>query len=132
MQAIGTGGPAKAIEVCSEEAPQIAAAVAEEHHVAIGRTSFQLRNPRNQPPAWARPLIEQRPTDPRFVELPDQRTGALLPIRLQAQCTACHGPRDQISPEVRDQLDRLYPEDEATGFQEGDLRGWFWVEVPAA
>jgi hypothetical protein len=23
-----------------------------------------------------------------------------------------------------------YPKDQATGFKEGDLRGWFWVEVP--
>ena len=28
-------------------------------------------------------------------------------------------------------LDDLLPEDQATGFQEGDLRGWFCVEVPA-
>jgi len=23
-----------------------------------------------------------------------------------------------------------YPMDQATGFKEGDLRGWFWIEVP--
>jgi hypothetical protein len=23
-----------------------------------------------------------------------------------------------------------YPDDRATGFAPGDLRGWFWVEVP--
>ena len=28
------------------------------------------------------------------------------------------------------QLAQLYPEDEATGFDEGDLRGVAWVEYP--
>ena len=49
---------------------------------------------------------------------------------LKVQCLACHGLKEQISPEVQAQLDRLYPEDQATGFNEGDLRGWFWVNVP--
>ena len=51
-------------------------------------------------------------------------------IRLKAQCLKCHGPKEQILPEVRDALARDYPKDQATGFQEGDLRGWFWLSVP--
>jgi len=31
---------------------------------------------------------------------------------------------------VREQLSTHYPDDAATGYQAGDLRGWFWVEVP--
>ena len=27
-------------------------------------------------------------------------------------------------------LAKEYPADQATGFKENDLRGWFWVEVP--
>ena len=44
----------------------------------------------------------------------------------------CHGPKDKISEEVKGQLAKLYPNDTATGFQTGDLRGWFWVEVPTS
>ena len=33
--------------------------------------------------------------------------------------------------EVREALATHYPADQATGFQTGDLRGWFWVTVPA-
>ena len=45
-------------------------------------------------------------------------------------CLACHGPAEALDEEVRVALAELYPEDRATGFRSGDLRGWFWVEVP--
>ncbi|MBS0204581.1 MAG: DUF3365 domain-containing protein [Planctomycetes bacterium] len=48
---------------------------------------------------------------------------------LKVQCLACHGPKDQIADDVQEQLTRLYPDDQAVGFNEGDLRGWFWVDV---
>ncbi len=129
--ALSQGGPAAAISICQKEAPEIAQRVGKKHGVAIGRTSFRLRNPQNEPPEWAQPLVEQRLAEPQFVDLPDGRLGALLPIRLKPQCTLCHGPEAELAEEVKAALDEQYPEDQATGFQEGDLRGWFWVEVPA-
>jgi hypothetical protein len=132
VAAMSSGGPAAAIEFCSKQAPKIAAEVGKEHHVAIGRTSFKLRNPANGPPDWAKPLVERREAEPQFVDLPDGSTGALLPIRLNPQCLVCHGRKDQIEEDVKGRLAELYPEDAATGFEDGDLRGWFWVEVPAS
>ncbi len=129
---MSSGGPAAAIQVCSQEAPQLAAEVGKEYGVSIGRTSFKLRNPLNQPPAWAESLIEERVDTPQFLELENGATAALLPIRLQPQCLVCHGPTEQISPAVQESLAALYPADAATGFEAGDLRGWFWVEVPQA
>jgi hypothetical protein len=67
--AMFTGGPSAAIEVCSQKAPQIAASVGKEQGVAIGRTSFRLRNPANQPPEWATQFVEERVAQPQFVEL---------------------------------------------------------------
>jgi hypothetical protein len=129
MSAMSTDGPSAAIEVCSKQAPKIAADVGKEHDVSIGRTSFKLRNKANARPEWAAQFVEQRVAEPQFVELDGDIMGALLPIRLKSQCLLCHGPKDQIASDVRDQLAILYPDDMATGFQEGDLRGWFWVEV---
>ena len=40
----------------------------------------------------------------------------------------CHGDRDSFAPEVKTKLAEFYPQDEATGFSEGELRRWFWVE----
>ena len=131
MAGMTQGGPAAAIPICKEEAPRIARLVGEKHGVSIGRTSFRLRNPANAPPEWAVPLIEQRVAEPTFLDLQDGRMGAFLPIRLKPQCTFCHGPKEELIPEVKEALAEQYPDDQATGFREGDLRGWFWVEVPA-
>jgi hypothetical protein len=130
LEAISQGGPVAAIEVCSKDAPKIADRIGQQFGVKIGRTSFKLRNSNNAPPGWVKPLIDGRPTEPRFVDLPENHTGALFPITLKAQCLVCHGPKDTIPPEVQAQLDRVYPDDQATGFHEDDLRGWFWVDVP--
>jgi hypothetical protein len=40
-------------------------------------------------------------------------------------CLKCHGT--QIAPEVSQVLASLYPEDRATGYKEGDIRGAFVV-----
>lgn len=124
-------GPAEAVEVCHKIAPQLAQEVGQSHGVRIGRTGVRLRNPQNVPPEWAKPLLESLPTEPVFAELPDQSTGAVFPIVLKVQCLTCHGPEDRMADDILAKLKELYPEDRATGFQEGDLRGWFWVEVPA-
>jgi len=131
LAAMSNGGPAKAIEVCSKLAPKLAKEVGEQHQVSIGRTAIRLRNENNRPPAWAEPLLKELPTKPVVQDLENGRTGVLFPILLKVQCLTCHGPDDKIAAEIRTELARLYPNDTATGFQEGDLRGWFWVEVPA-
>lgn len=132
LATMSSRGPAAAIEVCSKRAPQLAAEVGQLHGVRIGRTGVRLRNSRNTPPTWAAPLLQDQPREPQFVELSDHSTGALFPILLKIQCETCHGPVEQIAAEIRSELQRLYPDDQATGFKDGDLRGWFWVEVPAA
>jgi hypothetical protein len=131
LAAMSNGGPAKAIEVCSKLAPKLAKEVGEQHQVSIGRTALRLRNENNRPPAWAEPLLKDLPTKPVVQDLENGSTGVLFPILLKVQCLTCHGSDDKIAAEIRTELARLYPNDKATGFQEGDLRGWFWVEVPA-
>jgi len=129
--ALDKGGPAGAIEVCRTRAPEIAAAVSNEYGLLLGRTSFRLRNPANAPPEWAARLVKDQVAEPTWLVAPDGRLGGLLPIRLKAECGVCHGPKEQIAPEVLSTIEESYPEDAATGFKEGDLRGWFWVEAPA-
>ncbi len=130
-KALDEGGPTGAIDVCRMRAPEIAAAVSNEYGLVLGRTSFRLRNPSNMPPEWAEDLVRQQVADPTWMAGPDGQLGGLLPIRLKAECGMCHGPKEQIAPEVLATLEATYPEDTATGFHEGDLRGWFWVEAPA-
>lgn len=129
---IATSGPAGTVGVCNEAAPQIAAAVAAEHGLRIGRTSWKLRNPANAAPDRAADLLEDRPEQERLTRGPEGHLGVTLPVHLSTKCLVCHGNREQLAPEVLEALAAHYPEDNATGFADGDLRGWFWVEVPPA
>jgi hypothetical protein len=63
------------------------------------------------------------------VDLGD-RVGVLRPLPTAATCTKCHGTVERLSPDVRDLLATAYPQDKATGFEEGDLRGFIWAEAP--
>ena len=130
-KAMDEGGPPAAIDVCATRAPAIAKEVSAEHGLRIGRTSFKLRNPKNTPPVWADLAIDQRPEEPTYFADRSGRLGALTPIRLAASCLQCHGSNDDIAPATRAAVVNRYEADQATGFAEGGLRGWFWVEVPA-
>ena len=122
-------GPDQAIDACRIEAPAIAAGLTTEQ-VQLGRTSHRLRNPDNAGPAWAQAelqayLAQDGAWEPRVVDLPDGRTGYVEPIVTQPLCLTCHG--SDLAPPVADALATHYPEDQATGFAAGDLRGVFWV-----
>jgi hypothetical protein len=133
--AIGEGSPASAITVCSNEAKAIAEEVSGRHRLALGRTSQRLRNPSNAPPAWAAATVEAArglkaaSASPAFFQLGD-RVGVLQPMPAGAMCLTCHGDRAALAPEVAAALAARYPQDQAVDFAEGDLRGFFWVEVP--
>jgi hypothetical protein len=45
-------------------------------------------------------------------------------------CATCHGPTESLSAGVRKEIAERYPTDRAVGFKEGEIRGWFWVEIP--
>jgi hypothetical protein len=128
--ALAGGDPAEGITACRIKAPEIARRVGEQFGVTIGRTSFALRNPDNKPPAWAEEQVAERVGEPTFLAGPAGEFGALLPIRLKAECQMCHGPQDMIAEETLSAIAEQYPDDQGVGFAEGDLRGWFWIEVP--
>jgi len=124
------GGTTNAVEVCRIEAPELA----ERHSTAttrLGRSSHRLRNPDNAAPAWLEPVITRYldnpdAREPVSLELDDGARGYVEPIVTQPLCLACHGPAP--APELAAEISRLYPDDRATGFESGDLRGVFWVE----
>ena len=62
---------------------------------------------------------------PVVVDLDDGRHGYAEPIRVQPLCLTCHG--ETVHADVAERIEALYPDDEATGFSEGDFRGVFWV-----
>ena len=48
-------------------------------------------------------------------------------IPLSPSCLTCHGSENDIPPVVKDHIQKLYPEDRATGYALGDVRGAFSV-----
>ena len=54
-----------------------------------------------------------------------------LPIPMDAPCLVCHGAPEAIPDAVRSVLTERYPDDAATGYQAGELRGAIWAEAPA-
>jgi hypothetical protein len=130
--ALEEGGPERAIEVCQLRAPEIARLTSTGGAV-LGRTSHRLRNPQNAPEPWMSVFLEEylaNPDDnePRAVRLASGDIGYVEPIRMKGICMQCHG--DRIKPGVSARLQALYPEDEATGFKKGELRGMFWAKLP--
>lgn len=129
-EVVSNDGLAAAITVCKDDAPRLAREVSEEHGLSIGRTSHRLRNPANKLPAWAESLAADRVDKPTYLAN-EGRLAAFMPIPTGPLCLNCHGTKDGIPADVLAALDEKYPDDQATGFEEGDLRGWFWVEVDA-
>nr|WP_298149412.1 DUF3365 domain-containing protein [uncultured Pseudoxanthomonas sp.] len=143
--AMQAGGPTAAVEVCHAEAPAIADAVMAEHGVRLGRVALPGRN-RNLGQAadgWQRATLEafqqavlQGAPAAEQVSVVRQGLPEGVALRLmrgiatEPGCLACHGT--QVAPAVRAAIAAHYPEDAATGFAVGDLRGGLWVEVPAA
>ena len=54
--------------------------------------------------------------------------GYAEPIIVQPLCLSCHG--NVLAPEVANHIEEAYPDDQATGFEIGDLRGVYWVAFP--
>jgi len=132
MGTLAEASPAEAIHVCRERAPEIAAQLSV-NGVRMGRTSHKIRNPAHAPEPWVQPLLaayleEPTITKPRAVYIDDSTLGYVEPIYVMPFCLSCHGP--SIEPELLEEIQSIYPQDQATGFKANDLRGLFWVTMP--
>lgn len=127
--------PELALFTCHTSAADLSRRIARRDGISSGLTSDRLRNAHNAPPDWTSSLVtayagrRAASVDGFVVDLGD-RVGVLRPMIQDAVCARCHGPAERLDPAVRDTLGRLYPEDRAIGFRRGEIRGWYWVEVP--
>lgn len=130
--AMAEGGPAAAVDVCHTAAQPLTDSVAQAQGVEVGRTSHRLRNEKNAPRAWAADYVRQH-AGKKAAEVPGRvfdlgdRVGVLKPIPTGALCLTCHGA--QVTAELQQLIASKYPADQAKGFTEGELRGFFWAEV---
>jgi hypothetical protein len=126
-------GPPSAVEVCSSEAPAIASAIVESTGARVGRSSLRLRNSANAAPPWVATWLTETGERPAsevqgFTRVESGVARVLRPIAVEGPCLHCHG--ETIAPEVAEKLRDRYPDDRATGYRLGDLRGALWAEAP--
>ena len=138
VAAMQSGGPVAAIEVCNLKAPGITEAVSLEQGLDVYRVSLKSRNPENRPNGWQTTVLREFETRKAAGETPDNLAWSetavvegvkefrfMKAIPTGAVCLACHG--ETLAAPVADRISELYPDDKATGFSEGDLRGAFVV-----
>jgi len=136
--AIKEGGPVHAIPVCQVKAPEIARELSRPPQWTVGRTSHKLRNPDNAPDEWEAMILNdfldraaagESLATMEHVELVEsdgrQTYRYMKAIPVGEVCLTCHG--SDIDPALKAEIDSFYPEDQATGFALGELRGAFTV-----
>ena len=132
-KAIEAGGPANAIEVCSEKAPAIASELAASSGWSVKRVSLKTRNKEAATPdAWEKGVLEQ--FDQRqaggesaekmaYAEVVDGKFRFMKAQGVERLCLNCHA--EQVLPETEAALNKYYPDDMARGYTLGQIRGAF-------
>jgi hypothetical protein len=134
-RAVAERGPEGALAACHVDVSGVAYRLARREGVTAGRTAARLRNAANAPKPWAAPIVSRyadarmQDVDGFVVDLGD-RVALLRPIAEQAICAPCHGTEKDLDAGLRTRVAQRYPADRAVGFDEGAVRGWFWVELP--
>jgi cytochrome c553 len=129
--AMQEGGPTRAIEVCASAAPKIADSLSADSGWQVKRVSLKSRNAsRAIPDGWEREVLEdfdrrqaagEAAADLHFGEVSGSRYRYMQAQGAAGLCLTCHG--ENLAQPVRDTLDKYYPDDQATGYQLGQVRG---------
>ena len=134
--AIKEGGAINAVSVCNEQAPVIAKQLSDQSGWDIHRTSLKPRA--TKPDAWETAIMqsfEQKHADgDKFKRLFAQDVievhgkpafRYMQAIETKKVCLLCHG--ETIEPELSSKIAELYPNDMATAYKLGSIRGAFSI-----
>jgi hypothetical protein len=135
-KAMKAGGPVHALDVCHVKAPQIAQSVSQRSGWDVKRVSLKPRNPNAEPDAFERKVLAEfeakkaHGANPKKLEHAEKVTENghtvfryMKAIPTGGICLTCHG--EQLAPPVAKKIHELYPNDKATGYKAGDIRGAF-------
>jgi hypothetical protein len=141
LQEIGKGGFSSAVRVCSELAQEMTLQLNAQTGHDVRRVSLKYRNPKNVPDAYEQRKLEEfnilnqkKELSNEYSEIVEERGKKYLrylrPLIVSPLCITCHGPKENIPQEVKAILAERYPDDRATGFRVGDVRGAITVKIP--
>ncbi|MHA7815151.1 MAG: c-type heme family protein [Pseudohaliea sp.] len=134
-KALKEGGPEHAVSFCNTQAEPIADDMSAKLDAAIGRVSDRPRNPANAADDVELAIIRDFKAVLAAGEKPEaalrergEQVVGYYPIVTNGMCLQCHGEAGtQVSPATLALIERLYPEDKATGYGVNELRGLFVV-----
>lgn len=135
---IESEGVVGAVEYCNVNALQLIDSLSKAHQASIRRISNKWRNPHDAPAGDEITIMEaysfsaeqgQELREEVFFEETSPQVIYTRPIMMGAGlCLQCHGtPGKELTPEVANKINALYPEDKATGYQLGEWRGLWKV-----
>jgi hypothetical protein len=139
LSAIQQSGVSNALPFCSAMAIPLTSLMADTNEVTLRRVSHRPRNPANRASSRELELIENYQSTlaaggrPQPLLLTNDTITFYAPIVItNSLCLQCHGqPGRDIAPENLEVIRRLYPNDEATGFGVGDIRGLWRIDFKA-
>ena len=143
--AMSTDGPVAAVSVCKESAPAIARQLSIANDAKVTRVGTRVRNQNmGVPNAWQKEALTQfearlsqgeKAADIEYWQVADNGHGKselryAKAIAIQPQCLSCHGSAQDIAAPLSEKLRIEYPNDQATGYSVGQLRGAVVVTRP--
>lgn len=132
-QAIQKGGTDFAVSFCNMRAPQLTDSISKRHYTTVQRLTDRNRNPENylktatDSMAWEKITTGER----YFIEQEqDGNKYFYKPIFVaMPTCISCHGNANDIAESTHKIITNKYPNDKATGYKQGDLRGMWKILV---
>ena len=136
-QALSESGPEDAISVCRDTAPMLANSLSRRTGWKVSRVSLQARNPLiGQPDAWEQEILQRFDYEAAGGAIAAKLYVAEIVTEPQAEyfrfmkalpvkplCLTCHGTERTIPASVQVRLAQEYPNDAATGYSAGQIRG---------
>lgn len=132
-KALENGGPAHAIGICSEKAPEIAKNLRDASGWYIKRVSLKARNSSTATPdSWEEKVLKEfdarqakgeSDRNMAYSEIVDGKFRFMKAQGVEKVCLNCHG--EKISAEVEAVLKQKYPDDMARGYNLNQIRGAF-------
>jgi hypothetical protein len=131
-----TNGAMSALHFCSQNALTLTEQLAKESKTSIKRVSIKNRNPVNNANKYEIALLNewdkraknaQALPEQKLVTVSDSTVMYYKPIIINNEaCLKCHG---NVEGELAKAIKDAYPEDKATGYKMGDLRGMIAIEI---
>ncbi len=136
QKAMKEGGVPNAIKYCNLNASPLVDSLSQVYKAEIRRTSLKVRNPKNKPTTKELQQLEKyqksmeagEALKPLVQEIIPGTIAFYAPIHVMPLCEKCHGKAGETLKEEDYQvIQQHYPEDKATGYASGDLRGMWSI-----